>query len=130
MPRQAIDGAKTLIDRAAVLFPNQAKIMATGLPDGAAMREIIDYGAARCPGRFLVKHNAMKWDTNLSALQNQLVIYAGQKGCLIGFEQVGAQGSKLQACLNKAYSVSKSAGQPITYFAIYPSDLPLLGKTR
>ncbi len=136
MPRPAIDAAKALIDVWATYFPNQAKLFAIGLPDAKAMNEIINYGIARCPGKFLVKGNALKASPfALTFPQHQLVVSAGQRGALIGWECVGSTkearfgGSFAQAYAN-ARTMANAAGKPISYLAPYQPDIPALGGLR
>lgn len=135
MPPAAIAGNKRLLKAAATSFPNQTIIFAIAGDDPAAMKQLISYGMTVAPGRFLVKHNAMKASTQISAAQNQLVIYAGQHGAMVGFEMAAASdgGSRvgsLSASIAKANQVAKLAGRPLSYLAVYPPDLSRLGSVK
>jgi hypothetical protein len=123
---------KWLISKWAAAFPRQTIILAISGKDPACMERLIAYGLTVAPGRFLTKHNAMKASTSLSAPHNQIVVRAGRRGSMVGFEMVGATresrfgGTFAQAMAN-AYTVATQAGQPLSYAAIYPDDLDKLG---
>jgi hypothetical protein len=135
MPAAAIEANKRIIFAWSRAFPNQVKLLAIAGGDRAAMEKLIDYGIKVAPGRFLVKTNSLKANTDLSATHNQLVVYAGKRGALVGWEMVGSTlesrfGGTLQQAIDKARVLAKQAGQPISYLAIYPSDLSKIGAIK
>lgn len=126
---------KRLITRWAAAFPRQKILLAISLKDPACMERLIKHGLSVAPGRFLVKHNAMKASTSLDAPQNKLVASAGRQGAMIGFEMVGSTlesrfGGTFQQMQAKADAVAKSASKPLSYMAIYPPDLGKIGGVR
>jgi hypothetical protein len=135
--RAYIAANKKLIDIWAKAFPKQVLLHAIGGGDPAGMREIINYGLARYPGRYLTKNNSMKASTTLSAAHNQLVVEAGRNGGLIGWEAVGSTkesrfGGSLQQAFNNIYELERQAGKPRgqSYRAWYLPDLSTLGSIQ
>lgn len=98
----------------------------------AGMKRLITYAMQRAPGRVVVKHNAMKADTNINANHNQLVIWAGKQGAEIGFEMVGSTlesrfGGTYRQMMQKVAQVEKLAGKKVSYLAPYKPDLAKVG---
>jgi hypothetical protein len=137
--RAYIAANKKLIDVWGKAFPrsNIALLHAIGGGDPVGMREIIAYGQARYPSRYLVKHNSMKAGTTLTAAHNQLVAEAGRKGSMIGFEAVGGTnesrfGGTLQQAFSNVYEIERQAGKARgqSYRAWYKPDLRTLGSIK
>lgn len=123
---------KRLMAKWAAAFPKQTILLAISLKDPVCMERLIAYGLKVAPGRFLVKHNAMKATSSIGAAQNKLVISAGKQGAMIGFEMVGSTkedrfGGTLAQMLAKVSAVEKAAGKSVSYLAVYPPDLGKLG---
>ena len=129
----AIEAAdKRMIDAWARNFPGKKLLFAIGNKDDAGMKRLIKYAVARAPGRVVVKHNAMKADTNINANHNQLVIWAAKNGAEIGFELVGSTlesrfGGTYKQMMAKVAQVEKLAGKKVSYLAPYKPDLAKVG---
>ena len=129
----AIEAAdKRLINAWAQNFPGKKLLFAIGNKDDSGMKRLITYAMQRAPGRVVVKHNAMKADTNINANHNQLVIWAGKQGAEIGFEMVGSTlesrfGGTYKQMMAKVAQVEKLAGKKVSYLAPYKPDLAKVG---
>lgn len=129
----AIEAAdKRMIDAWAQNFPGKKLLFAIGNKDDAGMKRLIKYAVARAPGRVVVKHNAMKADTNINANHNQLVIWAAKNGAEIGFEMVGSTlesrfGGTYKQMMAKVAQIEKLAGRKVSYLAPYKPDLAKVG---
>lgn len=123
----AIEAADKRLMRAwAKAFPTQKLLFAIGNKDDAGMKRLIMYLKEIAPGRGVVKHNAMKSGTKLTANHNKLIVWAGQQGLDIGFEMVGADSNWPKVKANIA-AIEKQAGKRIVYLAPYRFDLAKAG---
>jgi hypothetical protein len=128
MPPAAIEANKRIIFAWSRAFPNQVKLLAIAGGDRAAMEKLIDYAIATSPGKALVKNNALKASTSISATHNQLLVYAAKRGAMIGFEMVGSTresrfGGTWQQAMAKRAEIERQAGRKVSYLAVYPQDL-------
>jgi hypothetical protein len=126
---------KWLISKWAAAFPRQTIILAISGKDPACMERLIAYGLTVAPGRFLVKANSLKANTELNAAHNRLVVHAGNRGAHVGWEMVGSTleprfGGTLQQAIDKARILAQRASQPVSCLAVYPSDLSKIGAIK
>lgn len=133
MPPRAIAANKMLIDEWAAAFPRQWILFAGAASDPAAMRELVRYGVAAAPGRFVYKINSLsaKLDLDWQGKRWQgvkLMVDAAKLGARIGFEALDNSaasrfgGSWPQALAKKA-EIEKRAGSKAVYLAKYRGDL-------
>ncbi len=115
-----------LMEAWAEAFPRQKLLHAIGTKDIPGQKRLIEFLIDLAPGRAVVKSNAMKSDTQLSAPHNQLIIWAAKQGAEIGFEMARADGNWRRVRQNIAW-IEKQAGKKISYLAPYPSDLRKMG---
>ncbi len=135
--RAYIAANKRLMDAWAKAFPKQTVLLAIGGGDPAGMNEIVDYGLSKYKGRLLVKNNSMKAGTTLTASHNRIVVEAGKRGAMIGWEAVGSTlesrfGGTLQQAFNNVYVLESQAGKPrgASYRAWYPPDIHMVGSIK
>jgi hypothetical protein len=105
------------------------------------MRQIIRYGIAVAPGRFLYKNNAMSAKSPIDWISNQLVVEAMKAGARGGFEMLCGSNearfrdrndrtpaAKLYAkAMATVAEIERLAGKQIDYLAPYKYDLKGLG---
>lgn len=132
-----LNANKKLTAASAKAFPGCVLLQAISAKDRSGrMQDLIDYGVKVAPGRYLVKHNALKC-IEIDARHNQLVVDAAKnKGTLMGFEMVGGTRETLNGkprtgsrdimdSVNQAYELARRANYPPEnlYIAIYMPDL-------
>ena len=117
---------KRLMRAWAKAFPTQKLLFAIGTKDISGMKLLIEFLVKLAPGRALVKSNAMKSTTQISAPHNQLIVWAAKNGAEIGFEMARADSNWPKVKANIA-AIEKQAGKKISYLAPYPSDLAKAG---
>jgi hypothetical protein len=128
MPAAAIEANKRIVFAWSRAFPNQVKLLAIAGGDRGAMEKLIDYAIATSPGKALIKNNALKASTSIGATHNQLLVYAANRGAMIGCEMVGSTrekrfGGTWQQAMAKRAEIERLAGRKFSYLAVYPQDL-------
>lgn len=129
MPPLAIVTNKGLIDEWSTAFPRQLILFAGAASDPAAMRELIRYGVAKAPGRFVYKINSLSAKTATSGwVGTDLVVEAAKMGAGIGFEMLDNSsaarfGGTWQQAMAKKAAIEKRAGNKSVYLAKYRGDL-------
>lgn len=127
------------IDWYAAQFPNCTLLMPVTTADTAACERLVNYAFAKYPSRVLVKTNNLKAKNKgksiIDSEHHQLVVRMGRKGAMIGWEMVGATSeARFEGTLQQAYdnakTLAKQAGQPISYLAVYPTDLRAIGNLK
>lgn len=133
---KVLQACKQLTLASAQAFPNCTILQAISAKDRSGrMQQLIAYGKDVAPGRYLVKHNALK-SIEIDARHNQLVIAAGTDPDIqIGWEMVSPTAETMNGkpragtrdindCLRQAATMAKRAGEDPknAYVAIYQGD--------
>jgi hypothetical protein len=106
------------------VFPTQTIFQAISVQGRAKnyVPKLIAYGINRAPGRYAVKHNALKYKTKW-ADHDLLVIDSAKRGALMAFEFVQPQGNPNPA-IETARRAAKAAGiKEVVTVDTYPGDL-------
>jgi hypothetical protein len=128
MPTHAMAANKRMISVAVAAFPRQMIIIAGSANDPAAMRELIRYGVAIAPGRFVYKINSLSAKSDLNWIGTGLVVEAAKSGADFGFEMLDASsasrfGGTWQQAMAKKSALESRAGKKAVYLAKYRGDI-------
>lgn len=131
---------KTWIDAANKAFPDVSLWLAISVQGRTAnyVPQIVDYGLKVAPGRFGVKHNALKC-VEIGAKHNVFVVNCAKRGALMGFEMVGGTAENIDGkprtgsrnimdSIKQGWALARQAGYPEKelYIDVYPPDLKAL----
>lgn len=130
-PKKVTDLQREMYAAFAAAHPGKYLLWALGTNDQAATTAFATWAEDLTPGRFLVKHNAMKASTDLNWIQNKNIAAFGKAGAEIGFEMVGPSsnasrfGGTWQKMLDNVSYIAGQAGKPPgrVYLARYPGDI-------
>ncbi len=119
---------KRFVTEAKLAFPTQTLWLAISGQKAAAgyVGPVVEYGIQQLGGRFGVKNNALKYNTQLAADHNTIVVNAAKRGTKMGFEMVGAQGKNVNNAIAMGMKMATQAKVKEILVFHYPPDLRYL----